>query len=40
VHVNDFTLPEDAFTVDIPAGATPIALDALRQAVNGKARDR
>jgi hypothetical protein len=40
VHVNDFTLPEDAFTVDIPAGATPIALDALRQAVNGKGLDR
>jgi hypothetical protein len=40
VHVNDVVLLDEAFAVDIPAGATPTSLNALRQAVNRGGHDR
>jgi len=36
VQVNGFTLPDQAFSVDVPADASPIEIDALRGAVNRK----
>ena len=39
VTVNDFTLPDAAFTVDVPAGATEIEVAALRRAVSRKGPD-
>ena len=39
VATNDFTLPEAAFTVEVPAGATEVDVEALRRAVSRKGPD-